>query len=373
MKGKILYLLLLLATLWAAVTSDSEFPRFLFVFEILFAVFMGIWVHQMAKKIKAELVLPRSSVIRGEKAPVRLYFQNPTIFPVGDIRITAEITGGGQIVRHTGVAPKSRDQWQLQIQPVHCGETRIVITELRIFDYIGLFSARMHSSGKKTAAFGATITVLPRITPYSFEKLPSFVNEREQNQETVLDRSGTDSQEIFDTRYYRQGDMLKNIHWKLSAKADDILVKEFSMPAELAVEVYLDMAADADWEAPVSGQNVPSKRHSAGKKAASPKKSVSKPGSAIRPAAQSSPESLDAFWDLAASAGNALAEHKIPFVYIISLKKGEPFQVQVPSLDKLYPALEEVVGITPEDCEALPSIQKGSSLRITLDGEVREN
>ena len=61
------------------------------------------------------------------------------------------------------------------------------------------------------------------------------------SQELVADRIGMDSQEIFDTRYYRQGDLLKNIHWKLSAKADDLLVKEFSMPADQSVEIYLDM------------------------------------------------------------------------------------------------------------------------------------
>ena len=51
MKGKILYIFLLLVTLWVAVTTDNEFSRFLFVFELLFAACMGIWVHVMAGKI----------------------------------------------------------------------------------------------------------------------------------------------------------------------------------------------------------------------------------------------------------------------------------------------------------------------------------
>ena len=340
MKGKILYLMLLLVTLWAAITRDSEFPRFLFMFLLLFALFMGIWVHQMAKIIKAQLILPRSSVIRGEKALVKLSFFNPSVFPVGDIRITAQITGGGQIVRHTGVAPGSHDLWQLELLPVHCGEIRILITELRIFDYLGLFSARLQFYGKRKTVFGTSLTVLPKITPYSSERLRSFTDESALSQEMVLEQTGADSQEIFDTRYYRQGDTPKSIHWKLSAKADDILVKEFSLPAGNGMEIYLDMSGDENTLEQSSGNN------------------------------RVSPEVLDNFWDVAASVGNALAEQDIPFVYIVPLKQGEPFQCQVPSVDRLYLALEELVVITPGDCEALPSIPKDKSLRITLDGNV---
>lgn len=389
MKGKLLYIFLLLVTLWVAVTTDNEFSRFLFVFELLFALCMGIWVHVMAGKIKASFAIQRAAVFRGEHDGITLYFQNPTVFPVGDIRITARITGGGEIVRHTGVGAKSRDSWNIQVQPVHCGEAQVTVTELRIFDYIGLFSAKLRNYRKKDAIFGGTITILPQVHPLHLEALPSFVGEREISQELVADRIGTDSQEIFDTRYYRQGDMLKNIHWKLSAKADDLLVKEFSMPADQSVEIYLDMgeleeeqqkATKAQTQSEPAADQAPTGRKSVAKSHSEPaakKKTAVQPKvsskEALNPATQAA--ILDAFWDLAASTGSYLSQRNIPFAYICSPKKGEPLRVPVANEDKLYPALESLVGLTPQDCISSADshhAQGETALRITLDGKIYE-
>ena len=389
MKGKILYIFLLLVTLWVAVTTDNEFSRFLFVFELLFAVCMGIWVHVMAGKIKASFAIERAAVFRGERDDMTLSFQNPTVFPVGDIRITARITGGGEVIGHTGVGAGSRDSWNIQVQPVHCGEAQVTVTELRIFDYIGLFSARLRTTGKKGIDFGGTITILPQVHPLHLEAPPSFVGEHEMSQELVADRIGMDSQEIFDTRYYRQGDLLKNIHWKLSAKADDLLVKEFSMPADQSVEIYLDMG-ELEAEQP-KAKKAPAQPGSAanqapaGQKSAaeSPSEPVAKKKRAVQPKSSSKEvrnpaaqaELLDAFWDLAASAGSYLSRRNIPFAYICSPKKGEPLRVSVTNEERLYPALEGLVGLTPQDCLSGADshyAQGETFLRITLDGQIYE-
>jgi uncharacterized protein (DUF58 family) len=43
-------------------------------------------------------------------------------------------------------------------------------------------------------------------------------------------RPGEDKSEIFDVREFRAGDRIQSIHWKLSAKADELLVREDSHP-----------------------------------------------------------------------------------------------------------------------------------------------
>ena len=42
MKSKIIYMVLVLATLWAAAAGRGEFAFFLLVFELLFAVCMAV-------------------------------------------------------------------------------------------------------------------------------------------------------------------------------------------------------------------------------------------------------------------------------------------------------------------------------------------
>ena len=43
-------------------------------------------------------------------------------------------------------------------------------------------------------------------------------------------RSGSDMSEVFGIREYREGDSIRNIHWKLTGKCDDIMIKLPSLP-----------------------------------------------------------------------------------------------------------------------------------------------
>lgn len=56
--------------------------------------------------------------------------------------------------------------------------------------------------------------------------------------------SGDDPSEIYQIREYREKDSIHDIHWKLSAKSDDILVKEHGRPLGEAVLIWLDLNED---------------------------------------------------------------------------------------------------------------------------------
>ena len=43
-------------------------------------------------------------------------------------------------------------------------------------------------------------------------------------------KKGDDPSEIFDIREYADGDKIQRIHWKLSSKTGDLMVKEGSLP-----------------------------------------------------------------------------------------------------------------------------------------------
>ena len=53
-------------------------------------------------------------------------------------------------------------------------------------------------------------------------------------------RSGYDKNEIFGIRTYQKGDRLQNVHWKLSAKQDELMVKEESLPKSCPVVLFLN-------------------------------------------------------------------------------------------------------------------------------------
>lgn len=118
-------MVLVLATLWAAAAGRGEFAFFLLVFELLFAVCMAAGVWYVAGKLRVSAKTESSAVTRGEREKFILEIENSTVFPVGDIQIVMDVTGAGRIIRHTAADRKSRDSWQIFLEPVHCGFFRV--------------------------------------------------------------------------------------------------------------------------------------------------------------------------------------------------------------------------------------------------------
>lgn len=52
---------------------------------------------------------------------------------------------------------------------------------------------------------------------------------------------GDDPSEVFDLRDYCMGDKLNRIHWKLSSKKDQFIVKDYSLPVDSPAALLLDL------------------------------------------------------------------------------------------------------------------------------------
>ena len=52
-----------------------------------------------------------------------------------------------------------------------------------------------------------------------------------------------DRVEVLDVRDYRMGDALKDVHWKLSSKAEELLVRDYSSGASSRTIIYCDLSA----------------------------------------------------------------------------------------------------------------------------------
>ncbi|MCI8318585.1 MAG: DUF58 domain-containing protein [Lachnospiraceae bacterium] len=243
MKRKVGYGLLVAVTAALAVTRKSQFLYFLLAFEFFFAAAMALWVHSVVKKLSVSLSLSDSVIQRGSELRVQLQVTNPTRFPVGELKawlVLRDIQNENRmpILVRTGAAGRGTDAWQTTLTPEHCGVLELSVTEIRIFDYIGLWSA------KGTRLPGSRlVSVLPRICP---EALPGkrCVTETMASAEENVTGSERDTQEVCDTRLYQRGDTLRMVHWKLSAKENDLLVKEFSTAAKTAQMIVADSSCE---------------------------------------------------------------------------------------------------------------------------------
>lgn len=141
-------------------------------------------------------------------------------------RLEATACRGGAEFRFQAVCP-------------NCGRLKIEIEQLRIVDPIGLFSKKM-----RFYADGASL-ILPETFPVDVELHTPDLPDIESDRYSPV-RAGDDPSELFGLRDYREGDPLRNIHWKLSEKYDRTVVREASLPVAHSFLLMLDNCPAAE-------------------------------------------------------------------------------------------------------------------------------
>ena len=129
----------------------------------------------------------------------------------------------------------------LSVPARHVGQFDAGVKRLEVCDLFGLFRMPV-GIGKNTGA----VTVLPR--PFDIEKPRLTLGE---DGSVALARSQEDYNAPEDVRPWRPGDAMKRIHWKLSSRKREILVRRFETPAPPDTLILLDC------DTPLGGENVP--------------------------------------------------------------------------------------------------------------------
>lgn len=150
--------------------------------------------------------------------------------------------------------PGNRGRWEVErnLTSQFCGLLSCRILELRIYDFLGLFYLRKRADTEKGArAFPSaylTIPVFPRR-----HALPQFAEILHQREETESleeryspNQGGDDPTEILEIRAFRDGDRLSRIHWKLSGKMDEPMVKQYGQPIANRPLILLELNGEQE-------------------------------------------------------------------------------------------------------------------------------
>ncbi|MBE6657901.1 MAG: DUF58 domain-containing protein [Ruminococcaceae bacterium] len=146
------------------------------------------------------------------------------------------------ILRRNGrLLPHFRAAGGIRI-PVPTEHTAVIRTEIRtafLWDFLGLFRLPVHLSERRTGrkTKSADIVVLPH-TNAPKGKLRMWDN----SQSTLTPTQRPTEQ--YEIRTYRPGDPLRSVHWKLTAKIDDILVREPVEPQYQVLAIALERVRD---------------------------------------------------------------------------------------------------------------------------------
>ena len=203
---------------------------------LLYSFFTCLWARQTAS---CHQHLSAAAVYRGESAALVAQASHACPLPVSPLVGQYAYAGeAGECV--FSALPFRAESRRVKLSARHVGQYGAFISALLVRDVFGLFQMK-----KKPSTAGGVLTVLPR--PFDIEK-PRFTLGDDGS--AALSRTQEDYSAPEDVRSYRPGDAMKRIHWKLSSRKRELLVRRFETPAPPDTLILLDC------DTPLGGENV---------------------------------------------------------------------------------------------------------------------
>lgn len=117
-----------------------------------------------------------------------------------------------------------------------CKAVLLRITDAKLLDWTGLFSAKLTFSGEQLC-----FLVVPEV--HYLERSPVRSNPNAESDAVIYSdkKPGDDPSELFGVREYRPGDKQNRIHWKLTAKQDEWIIRELGQPLDCSVCILVDI------------------------------------------------------------------------------------------------------------------------------------
>lgn len=212
----------------------------LLVFLLLYLPVSAVYLMAVRRKVTADMGRVPAMGEKGKQIRAGLTLKNQLRFmPIRcEIRVTLRnrYDKRGTATHFTGVVPAAGEEtlWCF-FQAGECGNINVCLERMRICDLLGIFYVERKE--KKLAS----VRVMP-----DFEPMPVEISRRTREFQSdaeiyAQDRGGDDPSEIYQVREYRAQDLLKDIHWKLSAKEETLMVRERGFPLGCAVLIWFDV------------------------------------------------------------------------------------------------------------------------------------
>ncbi|NCB92711.1 MAG: DUF58 domain-containing protein [Clostridia bacterium] len=242
---KISYLLIWLATIYLGILYYSPALMGLGMLELLLPLGSALLLFITVRKSRISVSLPIGVAEKGQPVTVGIEIENKSGIPISRLQAKLKIKNRFYKESKTAVVrgmAEGRGKTRLTtvIDSSQCGMLLLELEEVKASDLFGMFEKKIKVKGLETLA------IMPQIYTANVlidENTSAFLIESEEYDKK---KSGDDHAEIFQIREYRGGDRIQSIHWKLSARTNDLMVKEYSLPIGSAVVFFLDMEYDPD-------------------------------------------------------------------------------------------------------------------------------
>lgn len=154
---------------------------------------------------------------------LRVVLGNPTIFPILNVNVKLHTSNDfmelcGDHILNIPAYARRENAVAYPLKSDYLGLLKMEAVSLQVTDWLGFFAFQKKTEARKELVLlpFSTLQLEPDLAAVS-----GGMTELEESR-----KKGHDFSEVQDVREYQPGDKLQNIHWKLSAKKDMLMVKE---------------------------------------------------------------------------------------------------------------------------------------------------
>lgn len=241
-KNQITYLVLLAGIILFYILFVDSMSLLILIITIVFPVLQFIILMIVSRNISATLSTESQTVYRNTENKIIIRIKNHSVLPVScavvSLQITNSLTNETQSL--TTMIPVSSDNEQsikFSVSYAHCGKISVNLDNIKVYDYVKLFS--------KKISFGLSqeITVLPSLVGINPEVQTTLSTMTDSDEFSKI-KPGDDCSEIFNIREYIYGDKINRIHWNLTTKLDELMIKEYSLPVSCHIIIIFEFCTD---------------------------------------------------------------------------------------------------------------------------------
>ena len=174
-------------------------------------------------------------ISRGGEGHFTLRLERKNTLPLPPVRV--RLTWSNQLTGERGTlacllrSGDGTDQLSLSLPAPHCGQLVCAVERAAACDLLGLFPLPLPGRA------GAALLLLPLPAEVT---LPAELDAPRTGGAVLRPRPGGGPGEDYDLREYRAGDPLRSIHWKLSSKKGDLVVRETLEPRQAELILTYD-------------------------------------------------------------------------------------------------------------------------------------
>ncbi len=235
-KNRILYSILYVASLLFIYFYGGKIPYMLF-YTVFLLPFVSIAITSIAfVRFKYIQEIDKRRVMKGDEVNYTLKINNEDFFLYPYIKINfhnSDTIFANQFESKSfSLLPFKKKTFSYKLCCKYRGDFLVGVKSIEFEDYLGIVKFTHEPISTKN------VTVFPRLVKLDSIKLKTdYLSESHALSNSRIENTMTFS----DTRKYIYGDSIKKIHWKLSSKMNELLVKNFESTSQVSSVILLDI------------------------------------------------------------------------------------------------------------------------------------